>query len=100
MRTSPSWCTAAKQELIDGPLMRPVPRPRACPMEPNMRPLDHLPLTGKPDAPALDVPRLGTLSFAELETRTGRLAAWIVGQGFAPGSRIACWLPKGALTAI
>jgi acyl-CoA ligase (AMP-forming) (exosortase A-associated) len=69
-------------------------------MEPNMRPLDHLPLTGKPDAPALDVPRLGTLSFAELETRTGRLAAWIVGQGFAPGSRIACWLPKGALTAI
>ncbi|HEY1125539.1 MAG TPA: acyl-CoA ligase (AMP-forming), exosortase A system-associated [Sphingobium sp.] len=62
-------------------------------------PLDHLPLQGKPDAPALAV-RAATVNFAELEAMTGRLASWLVGRGLAPGSRVAAWLPKGQAAAI
>ncbi len=62
-------------------------------------PLDHLPLKGKPDAPAL-AGKAGTISFGVLEAMTGRLAAWISGQGMKAGSRIAAWLPKGPAAAI
>ena len=62
-------------------------------------PLDHLPLHGAPEAPAL-ASKAGTISFAQLEAMTGRLAAWLAGQGFEPGSRIAAWLPKGPVAAI
>lgn len=62
-------------------------------------PLDHLPLHGKPDAPAL-AGKAASVNFAELEAMTGRLAAWLVGQGLAPGSRIAAWLPKGHAATI
>jgi acyl-CoA ligase (AMP-forming) (exosortase A-associated) len=63
-------------------------------------PLDHVALTGAPDAPALVVPGRLSLTFAELELATGRLAAWLGGLGLPTGSRIAAWLPKTALAAV
>lgn len=65
-----------------------------------VRPIDHLPLLGDPARPALVMPRGETIDYAGLEARTGRLAAWLAGQGLAPGSRIAAWLPKTAISAI
>ncbi len=62
-------------------------------------PLDHLPLLGKPDAPAL-ADKAGTVSFAALEAMTGRLAAWLAAQDLATGSRIAAWLPKGPVAVV
>jgi acyl-CoA ligase (AMP-forming) (exosortase A-associated) len=62
-------------------------------------PLDHLPLLGKPDAPALE-DKSGTVSFAALEAATGRLAAWLAAQDLATGSRIATWLSKGPAAAV
>jgi len=64
-----------------------------------MRPLDHLPLFGDPAAPAL-AGKSGTIDFATMEAMTGRLAHWLAGQGLAPGSRIAAWLPKGPAAAL
>jgi acyl-CoA ligase (AMP-forming) (exosortase A-associated) len=56
------------------------------------RPLDHLPLMGADDAPALV---LGdrVLDYAGLNRRIGQLAAWLASLGPA-GSRVASWLPK------
>jgi len=62
-------------------------------------PLDHLPLLGKSDAPAL-AGKAGTISYAEMEAMTGRFAAWLAGQGLASGSRVAAWLPKGQVAAV
>jgi acyl-CoA ligase (AMP-forming) (exosortase A-associated) len=62
-------------------------------------PLDHLPLSGKPGAPAL-AGKAGTISYAALEAMTGRLAAWLAEQGLEAGSRIAAWLPKGPAAAV
>jgi acyl-CoA ligase (AMP-forming) (exosortase A-associated) len=69
-------------------------------MQPASRPLDHLPLAGKSGATALVIPRGESVDFAGLEARTGRLAGWLAEQDLPPGSRIASWLPKGALAAI
>ena len=57
-------------------------------------PLDHLPHFGQPGAVAI-AGRVGTVDFATMEAMTGRLAHWLAGQGLAPGSRVAAWLPKG-----
>ncbi|GAA3248525.1 hypothetical protein GCM10020258_01860 [Sphingomonas yabuuchiae] len=38
--------------------------------------------------------REGGLSFAEAEEAVARLAGWLAAQGFAPGARVATWLPK------
>lgn len=62
------------------------------PLDPVPQPIDHV-LAGAADAPAL-VDRSGTLSYAELEDRVARLAGWLAAQGFAPGDRVATWLPK------
>jgi len=62
-------------------------------------PLDHLPLRGAPDAVAL-AGRFGAIDYAVLEAMTGRLAAWLAARGFASGSRIAAWLPKGLAACI
>jgi acyl-CoA ligase (AMP-forming) (exosortase A-associated) len=62
-------------------------------------PLDHLPLYGAHHDIAL-AGRFGSIDYATLEVMTGRLAAWILMQGFEPGSRIAAWLPKGRAAAI
>ncbi|MCC5902296.1 MAG: AMP-binding protein [Halomonas sp.] len=37
-----------------------------------------------------------TLSYAELDERSGKLAGWFKAQGLGPGDRIACMLPRSA----
>ena len=62
-------------------------------------PLDHLPLFGKPAAPALII-RDRVYSYEELNLRIGRLAAWLAGQGLAEGDRVATWLGKGDIACL
>ena len=62
------------------------------PLDPAPRPIDTI-LRGAADAPALTT-RDGTLSYAALEGAVAALAGWLATQGFAPGSRVASWLPK------
>jgi len=64
-----------------------------------IEPLDHLPLHGAPEAPAL-AGKFGTVSFGELEAMTGRLAALFASLEMEPGTRIAAWLPKGIEAAV
>lgn len=47
-----------------------------------------------PDAPALTCGGR-TMSFAELDASTDRLAAWLLGEGLKPGDRIAVQWPNG-----
>ena len=68
-------------------------------LDPNPRPLDALPCMGAPDDVALE-DRAGTLSYAELEAAVGALARWLAGQRFAPGARVATWLPKTRLACL
>lgn len=58
-------------------------------------PLDHLCRKGTGDAAALKG-RFGTLTYAELEAATGRLAAWLRGRA-GPGARVASWMGKTRL---
>ena len=62
------------------------------------RPIDHLPLMGVGDAPAL---QLGNrvMDYAALNRRIGQLGAWLASQ-VAPGDRVAGWLPKGELACL
>lgn len=62
-------------------------------------PLDHLTQRGAPQAIAL-AGKFGTVDYATMEAMTGRLAHWLATHGFAPGSRIAAWLPKGVVAAV
>jgi acyl-CoA ligase (AMP-forming) (exosortase A-associated) len=62
-------------------------------------PLDHLPLFGKADAPALII-RDKVISYQELNLRIGRLAACLAGQGFSAGDRVATWLGKGEIACL
>jgi acyl-CoA ligase (AMP-forming) (exosortase A-associated) len=62
-------------------------------------PLDHLPLFGKADAPALVI-RDQVHTYEELNLRIGRLAAWLAGQGFRAGDRVATWLGKGEIACL
>ena len=66
--------------------------------DPPARPLDHLPLRGAPDAPALI---LGDriMDYAALNRRIGQLAAWLASHA-APGARVASWLPKAELACL
>lgn len=63
------------------------------------RSIDHLIRFGRPGDPALEG-RFGTVDYAGLEARTGRLAAWLLGQGLLAGDRVASWAGKGLVTAI
>lgn len=66
--------------------------------DPAPHPIDHLTARGAPDDRAL-ILRGKVLSYAMLEERVGRLAAWLashVGQG----ARIASWAGKGELTCL
>lgn len=62
-------------------------------------PLDHLPLFGEADAPALVI-RDNVYSYKELNLRIGRLAAFLKDQGYAPGDRVATWLSKGEIACL
>ncbi|OYY69741.1 AMP-binding protein [Sphingomonas sp. 28-63-12] len=63
------------------------------PLDPVPRPIDHLPGRGDPTALAI-ADRGGTLDFAGLERAVGEMAAFLAGQGLAPGDRVASWLSK------
>lgn len=56
-------------------------------------PLDHLVLRGVPEDAALTA-RFGTISYAELDALTGRMASGLRAAGLKPGDRVAAWLPK------
>ncbi|HUD95646.1 AMP-binding protein, partial [Sphingobium sp.] len=65
----------------------------------QVRPLDHLLLSGDPVHLALDG-RSGSYSYAELEETLGRLAGWLAGFGLEPGARVASWMAKGPVAAL
>lgn len=62
-------------------------------------PLDHLPLFGEADAPALVI-RERVYSYEELNLRIGRLAAWLARQGLDSADRVATWLGKGEIACL
>ena len=62
------------------------------PLDPVPLPIDHV-LRGAPDAPAL-IERQGALDYAAMELAVARLAGWLAAMRFAPGARVATWLPK------
>lgn len=68
------------------------------PLDPHPWPIDHI-LRGEADAPAL-IDRDGAMMVAEAETAVGAAAAWLAGQGLAPGERVATWLPKTRLACL
>ena len=67
--------------------------------DPVPLPLDHLAERGQDDATAL-VLRGETLSFKDLRTRVGALAAWLAARVPEKGARIASWAAKGELTCL
>jgi len=64
-----------------------------------IRPLDHLATRGADDAPALLL-RDAVLSFKDLRSRVGELAAWLQAQVPEKGARVATWLPKGKTSCL
>ncbi|WP_375396167.1 AMP-binding protein [uncultured Sphingomonas sp.] len=62
-------------------------------LDPQPRPIDHLPSCGRADDVALRT-REGDLTFAALNDAVGRLAGWLREHRLAPGDRVATWLPK------
>lgn len=68
------------------------------PLDPVPHPIDHV-LRGAPEDAAL-VDRAGVLTFAEAEAAVGAVAGWLMAQGFAPGDRVASWLPKTRLACL
>src|SRR5688500_4992937 len=54
---------------------------------------------GEADAPAL-LTKEGLLDYAGLEAAVGTLAASLKARGFAPGDRVASWLPKTRMTSV
>ena len=67
--------------------------------DPTPYPLDHLPLRGRPENPAL-ITRDETFSYALLENLVGQVASVLLGQGLQKGDRIASWLPKTKLACV
>lgn len=74
---------------------------------PLMRPLDHLALCGAADAPALLLSKQN-MSYAQVESAVGRLAAWLLAQlleagaarASVRGERVATWAAKGRLSCL
>ncbi len=67
--------------------------------DPTPYPLDHLVERGADTDPAL-VLRDGTLTYADLKSRVGQLAAWLRAQVGEPGARVATWGAKSELTCL
>lgn len=67
--------------------------------DPQPRPIDHLPLCGRPDDPALVAGGV-TMDYAALNRRIGQVAAWLDGLGLPAGARVATWLPKHPLACL
>jgi acyl-CoA ligase (AMP-forming) (exosortase A-associated) len=72
---------------------------KVVPLNPDPRPLDHLPGCGAPGDVAL-TDREGVLDFAGLEAAVGALAAGLAARGLAKGARVASWLPKTRMTSL
>ncbi len=68
-------------------------------LDPQPYPLDHLTQYGDDTRDAL-VLRGETLSWQDLRSRVGALAAWLVQQVPQKGTRIASWAAKGELTCL
>ena len=68
------------------------------PLDPIARPIDHVARGAAGDVALMD--RAGAWTFADLETAVAATAAWLAGQGFAPGDRVATWLPKTRLACV
>ena len=66
---------------------------------PASRPIDHLPLRGRAEGPALLIGERVT-RFAELEAGVGRLARWLREQAGGPGARVASWGAKSRVTCL
>lgn len=75
-----------------------VPISEAPIPEGQARPLDHLPLMGTGDAPALVLGEQ-VMDHAALNRRIGQLAGWLASR-VGPGARVASWLPKGELACL
>lgn len=69
------------------------------PLDPIPLPIDRLPGMGQAGDIAIE-DRGGTISFAGLEQAVGECAAWLAGQGLAPGARVASWLPKTRIACL
>lgn len=68
--------------------------------ETPVKPLDHLALCGR-DGDAALVLRAKRLSWNDLRTRVGLLAAWLKSDPtLGEGARVACWSAKGELTCL
>lgn len=67
--------------------------------ETPIRPIDHLPSLGTRGDLALDG-KAGTLTFAELETQVGQLAAYLASHDLPKGARVASWVAKGRIAAL
>lgn len=63
------------------------------------KPLDHLVERGNPADVAL-ILRKESISFAQLDDRVSRLAAWLASSIPEKGARIASWAAKGELTSL
>jgi len=67
--------------------------------DPTPRPLDHLALMGRRDAPALSQ-RGGVLNHGMLDQMVGKVAGGLRALGMARGDRVASWLPKNLLACL
>ncbi len=63
------------------------------PLDPIPHPIDWVARRGAATDVALE-DRAGTLSYADLEAAVAQMAGALHAQGFAPGDRVASWLPK------
>ncbi len=63
------------------------------PLDPIPHPIDWVARRGAATDVALE-DRAGTLSYADLEAAVAQIAGALHAQGFAPGDRVASWLPK------
>lgn len=71
----------------------------AVTLDPMPRPIDHLATFGDDNAVAL-VLRDRSLSYKELRSRVGKMAAWLRARVGEPGARVATWAAKGEMTAL
>ena len=69
------------------------------PLDPDIKPLDHIAECGANGDPAL-VLRDRTLSHKALKERVGLLAAWLQERLPQPGARVASWAAKSELTCL
>ncbi len=69
------------------------------PLDTIARPLDHLALMGRPDAPAL-VDKAGVIDYALLDRSAGSLAASLRARGLVAGDRVATWLAKTRIACL